>query len=189
MASEKEQIWLSEYLKTFNATEAARRAGYTWPNVQGQQKKEKFRDEIKRILAERAMSPQEIIDELQQIAQSDIADYFDRYNGLDLEKAQKDGKSKLIKKLKWRTITKIGKGEGEDDVEIHDTEMEMYSRHEALRDLGKVHALFTDKTRAEDWRTDLIALLKKGDVTPEVVLKSLDPETATALLREAGVAP
>jgi len=32
-------------------------------------------------------------------------------------------------------------------------------------------------------------MLKKGDVSPDDILKSLDPETAKALLRDAGVQP
>lgn len=144
--SPKEQIWLDTYLRTFNATEAARVAGYQWPEKQGYQKKQKFREEINELLRQRAMTPAEIIDELQQIALGDIADYFNGYTVIDLEKAKEDGKSKLVKKLKQRTVTKIGKTDTDEDVEVHDLELEMYSRHEALRDLGKIHSLFVERT-------------------------------------------
>jgi len=147
--------------------------------------------EIKERFEARAMKADEVIDRLSQIARGDIAAYMDDYGMIDFQAARKAKKTHLLKKVKQRTIRKMGEvkedGTTGEDVEIHDLEFETYSAHEALRDMGKVHALFTEKTRAEDWRTDLIALLRKGDVTPEMVLRSLDPETARALLSEAGV--
>ena len=147
MASEKEQIWLSEYLKTFNAAEAARRAGYKWPHQQGAQKKAKFRAEIDEILHKRAMTPEEIIDELQQIAQGDLADFMDIHGmgfNLTLEEAKEKGKTKLLKKVRQKTTIFSGRNE-EDDREVHDLDIEMYSRHEALRDLAKLHSLFIER--------------------------------------------
>ena len=169
MASEKEQIWLSEYLKCFNATEAARRAGYTWPNVQGQQKKEKFRDEIKRVLSERAYSPEEIIDELQQIAQGDLGDMMEVTSmgfSIDMKTAKKNGLTKLIRKAKQKTTLYQSKSELVPDSETHEIEIELYSRHEALRDLAKVHALFVDRTRNDsDSLTMLLAMKNEGKLT------------------------
>ena len=169
MASEKEQIWLSEYLKCFNATEAARRAGYTWPNVQGQQKKEKFRDEIKRVLSERAYSPEEIIDELQQIAQGDLGDMMEVTSmgfSIDMKTAKKNGLTKLIRKAKQNTTLYQSKSELVPDSETHEIEIELYSRHEALRDLAKVHALFVDRTRNDsDALTMLLAMKNEGKLT------------------------
>lgn len=169
MASEKEQIWLSEYLKCFNATEAARRAGYTWPNVQGQQKKEKFRDEIKRVLSERAYSPEEIIDELQQIAQGDLGDMMEVTSmgfSIDMKTAKKNGLTKLIRKAKQKTTLYQSKSELVPDSETHEIEIELYSRHEALRDLAKVHALFVDRTRNDsDALTMLLAMKNEGKLT------------------------
>ena len=169
MASEKEQIWLSEYLKCFNATEAARRAGYTWPNVQGQQKKEKFRDEIKRVLSQRAYSPEEIIDELQQIAQGDLGDMMEVTSmgfSIDMKTAKKNGLTKLIRKAKQKTTLYQSKSELVPDSETHEIEIELYSRHEALRDLAKVHALFVDRTRNDsDALTMLLAMKNEGKLT------------------------
>ncbi len=191
--SYKQKAFIDEYLLDFNATKASIRAGYSektaysigWENL----RKPEIKDEISRRLSERRMSADEVLDRLTDIARGDIADVLDIGSmgfNLDLKKAHDSGKTKLIKKLKQKTTIVIGKGENPDQ-EFHETEFEMYSAHEALRDLGKVHGLFTDKTRVEDWRTDLLAMLKKGDVSPDDILKSLDPETATALLRDAGV--
>lgn len=66
--TEKERIWLNEYLKCWNATEAARRAGYKSPEKQGWQKKEKFADEIKKRVNDIAMSAEERLITLSEIA-------------------------------------------------------------------------------------------------------------------------
>ena len=92
------------------------------------------------------MSADEVLDRLTDIARGDLGDYFDTFGQVDMLKLRQENKSKLIKKLKQRTITKIGKGETDEDTEIHDVEIEMYSAHEALRDLGKIHGLFVNKT-------------------------------------------
>ena len=47
MASPQEEDWLNEYFQCWNATEAARRVGYKWPNKVGPAKKQKFADEVR----------------------------------------------------------------------------------------------------------------------------------------------
>jgi len=122
--------------------------------------------EIKERFEARAMKADEVIDRLSQIARGDIEDYLNEFDGFDLAKARKAKRTHLIKKIKQRTITKIGKGEDEDDTEIHDVEFEMYSAHEALRDLAKVHALFVDRTRNDsDALTMLLAMKNEGKLT------------------------
>lgn len=147
-------------------------------------KNDKVSQEIKERFEARAMKADEVIDRLSQIARGDIGEYIDDYGVIDIAAARKAKKTHLLKKVKQRTIRKM---EGTEDIEIHDVEFEAYSSHEALKDMAKFHALFTDKTRTEDWRTDLIALLRKGDVSPEIVLRYLDPATANDLFKEAGV--
>lgn len=167
--TDKETIFLSEYLRCFNATEAARRAGYSSPEKQGFQKKEKFRAEIQEVLRKRAMSPEEIIDALQQIAQGDIGDVMDIGSmgfSVDLKTAKDRGLTKLIKKAKQKTTLYQSKSELVPDSETHEIEIELYSRHEALRDLAKVHALFIDRTRNDsDALTILTAMKNEGKLT------------------------
>jgi len=126
--------------------------------------------EIKERFDARAMKADEVIDRLSQIARGDIADFVDDYGGFDIQAARKARKTHLLKKVKQRTIRKMGEtkedGTTGEDVEIHDIEFEAYSAHEALRDLAKVHALFVDRTRNDsDALTMLLAMKNEGKLT------------------------
>lgn len=108
MASEMERIWLAEYLKCFNATEAARRAGYAHPNAQGPAKKKKFAEEIDAALQEKIMSADEALSKISEAAKFDPSPYIDKQGrlvGVDLDQLIEDGYGHLIRKL---TPTKYG---------------------------------------------------------------------------------
>jgi hypothetical protein len=101
--SEKQEIWLTEYLKTFNATEAARAAGYKWPNKYGAQLKEKLQGQIDSHLQKKVMSRDEALARLADIARFDVSDYitdYGRTKGLDIEKMKADGHGHLIRSVK-----------------------------------------------------------------------------------------
>jgi hypothetical protein len=42
--------------------------------------------------------------------------------------------------------TFLGKKEDDEDREVIETEVELYSAHDALRDIGKYHSIFVDRT-------------------------------------------
>lgn len=115
MASTKEQVWLSEYFTCFNATEAARRAGYKWPGRQGAEKKAKFAAEIQARLDELTMTADEALYHLSMIARADIGDYVVD-SGLDVERMKADGLGFLIKGAK-RMVTQF---DDRLEIEIHD---------------------------------------------------------------------
>ncbi len=150
LANSKEQIWLAEYLQCWNATEAARRAGYAHPNVQGSRllANVSISDAVKERISEKAMSADEVLLRLGNIARGDIAEFMDintiGYN-LDLHKAKEAGKTPLVKKVKQKTTTFIAKKESDEDREVTELELELYPADAALVHLGKHHALFTDK--------------------------------------------
>ena len=190
----KRQAFCREYIKDFNATKAAERTGYskktaraagcfllTIPDIQA---------DIKRLIAERAMTEDEIILRLADHARSDMGEFLDigsmTYQ-LDLKKAKELGLTHLIKKVKQRTTTIVHKdGEEEEHTTI---EIELYDAQAALVALGKVHAMFTDKVKVEDgWRTEIIALLKSGAISAQDVQEEMgDDSLAAELFREAGV--
>lgn len=60
------------------------------------------------------------------IARGDITKLLDDNGMVDIKKIKASGYGRLIKKIKQRTITKIGKGDKDDDTEIHDTEIEIH---------------------------------------------------------------
>lgn len=138
------EVFITEYLKCFNGTEAYSRA-YPKANRDSARAnaaellaKPSIKAEVERRLAEIHMTADEALRLMSDIARGDITDFLSPLGGLDTEKILKSGKGRLIKKIKQRTITKIGKGDKDDDVEIHDTELELYPADAALRDILKI---------------------------------------------------
>jgi phage terminase small subunit len=137
--SKKQRIFIDEYLKCWNATQAALNAGYSqrsahtigWENLQ----KPAIKEEIQKRLDESAMSADEVIQAIGDIGRADISDFIEideetgRLKSFDFAKAKKAGKLGLIK-----SITPAANGLR---VELHD-------RMKALELIGKHHALFTD---------------------------------------------
>jgi len=159
----KQKLFVESYLSDgFNATEAARAAGYKGNDVTlasvGYENLRK--PQIAAIVSERineaAMSANEVLYRLSAIARADIADLTDEAGRFDFEKAKKAKKTGLLKKLKRKTTKKQvdahteGKDKEAETIETsivyEEIEFEMHSAHEALRDLAKYHTLFNDRT-------------------------------------------
>lgn len=144
----KQQMFLNEYLKTFNATKAAKLAGYSEKTAYSQGhdllKHPEISEAIRARLNESAMEANEVLYHLAEIGRGDFDDITDANGNLDMEKARELGKTRLIKKVKQRTVTTADKdGAGSD---ITETEVEIHDRVRALELIGKYHKLFTDKT-------------------------------------------
>ena len=134
----KQQAFVTEYLRTWNASEAARIAGYAAPGQQGHRllKNVEITEEIQRRVSERAMTADEVLIRLAEQARGSMDDFVSFREGvklplLDLEKAHKAGKFGLVKKLKYNAEGTV--------------EFELYDAQAALVQLGKVHKLFTDR--------------------------------------------
>lgn len=134
----KRQAFVDAYLTTWNASEAARVAGYAAPGQQGHRllKDVEIADEVQRRVSERAMSADEVLIRLADMARGSMDDFVSFRPGvklplLDLEKAHAAGKFGLVKKLKYTADGAV--------------EFELYDAQAALVQLGKAHKLFTDK--------------------------------------------
>ncbi len=152
----KERMFVEYYLgeSFFNATDAARRAGYKHPNVQGPRMlvKVSIRAEIASRVAEAAMPANEVMARLSAIARGSVVDFLDEEGKFDLKAARQAKKDGLLKKLKQkRTSKRVDVHSDSEDEELEtslifeEVEFEMYSAHEALRDLGKYHDLFKEQ--------------------------------------------
>lgn len=158
----KQRVFIDSYLSNgFNATEAARTAGYKGNDVTlatvGYENLRK--PQISTIVSERlneaAMSANEVLARLSKIARGEVTDFLDEDGKFDLRTARKLQKAGLLKKLKSKRTSKhvdtFEKGDEESretletSLVYEEVEFEVYSAHEALRDLGKFHKLFTDK--------------------------------------------
>lgn len=142
----RQQVFVDEYLATFNATKAALAAGYSEKTAHSigheNLRKPEIAQAIKERLSATAMTADEVIMRLADMGRGDIDVFLSDDGGLDLDKARKAKKTHLVKKLttKRKVITK-------DDSEIEETitTIELYDAQAALEKLARVHALFSDK--------------------------------------------
>ena len=136
----KQQAFVDEYLKTRNATQAAIAAGYSAKTAYSigseNLKKPEIDEVIRQRTTENAMSADEVASLLAEQARGDMADFVDFHPGmklpiLNLEKAYRNGKMRLVKKLKFLPDGGV--------------EFELYDAQAAQVQIGKMHKLFTDK--------------------------------------------
>ncbi|MCP4536244.1 MAG: terminase small subunit [Chloroflexi bacterium] len=136
----KRRIFIDEYLKCWNAAEAARRAGYSEKTARTQGSKlltnADIKAAIKARIAESAMSADEVLLRLGEQARGSLSDFVDidpsgsGVYRVNLDKAKERGKLHLIK-----TLIPTANGAR---IELHDAQA-------ALVHLGRHHKLFTDK--------------------------------------------
>jgi hypothetical protein len=158
----KQQVFIDAYLSNgFNATDAARQAGYegnenTLSSVGYENlRKPEIASEVSSRLNESAMSANEVLERLSTIARGEVTDFLDEDGKFDLKAARKLQRTGLLKKIKSKRTSKQVDSltEGDEDnretletsLVYEEVEFELYSAHEALRDLGKFHKLFNDR--------------------------------------------
>lgn len=132
--STKQKVFIEEYLKTFNATQAALAAGYSpdtaynigYENV----RKREIAEAISKRLSEKAMSADEVLMRLAEQARAAYSDAIDEDGTVDVAKLVSTGRAHLIKAIKF---TESGK-----------KNVEFYDAQSALQLIGKHHKLFTD---------------------------------------------
>lgn len=179
----KQQAFVTEYLRCFNATRAATLAGYAEnsASVTGHNllRNPKISVVIEAAMQEQAMSAAEVLYHLTAIARGDIADVVDRSFNPDLATARGNNATMLIKRVKQKAITS-------EDSDISETEVEMYDRLKALELLAKYHDLI-NKVRVEDWRSQAVADIRAGALTYEALADAFSSDLATELFSAAGV--
>lgn len=135
----KQQVFVNEYLKCWNASEAARRAGYAKADRQGHRllKNVEIAAAIHLRVDELKMSADEVLTRLADHARNSMADFVRvSPNGMaeiDLQRATQANKMHLIK-----SFTEAGEKTG--------AKIELYDAQSALEKLARAHGLFTDKT-------------------------------------------
>jgi phage terminase small subunit len=147
----KRQVFIEEYLKCWNATEAARRVGYKYPRRQGSRLLSfvDIQAEIERRITEKAMGADEVLLRLAEQARCEYSDYIDSDGAVDLGRLKADGKMHLVKGIRETRHGQI--------VEFHDGQT-------ALVHLGRHHGLFVD--RSESKQVSDIIVEFTGNVDP-----------------------
>ena len=129
--TKKRRVFIEEYLKCWNATEAARRAGYKHPNVYGPTlvNLSEIREIIDARVEELTMEADEVLLRLSEIARGEYAKYVLSNGKIDIARMVEDGKAYLITKIR--------------DTQ-HGKHIEFCDMQSALVQIGKHHKLFTD---------------------------------------------
>lgn len=138
----KQQKFIDNYLgvSNGNATDAARRAGFAEPKVQGSRLLTfvNVREEVDRRYREECMGADEVLKRLADQAKGP-GEYFGTLDSgrayVDVEKLIADGKGHLIKSVKYTN-------KGACIVEFHDAQT-------ALSQIGRHHELFTDRSKTD----------------------------------------
>jgi len=103
-----------------------------------------FKAHLQKRYDEVHMSANEALKLRSDIARGDITELMTPLGNIDIDLIRESGKGRLIKKIKQRTITKIGKTDKNEDTEIHETEIELYSAADAQTDILKVQGKLKD---------------------------------------------
>ena len=160
----KQRKFTEEYLICWNASEAARRAGYRWPYKVASMLM--ARPSIKALIAQRvaetAMSADEVLHRLAEHARGSMADFVTDDGAIDLARARAAGKLHLV-----RRYSEAGEKAG--------ASIELYDAQAALEKIGKALGLFRERI----------------EMTVEVDVDSMREQLASKLSRlaEAGAAP
>lgn len=170
----KQQAFVEHYIACgWNATEAARRAGYSSKTAGSIGHENLTKPEIRAAIDARAaelkMTADEVLTRLADMARSNMGDFIKMVpaaNGkgkvavFDFDRASKAGKLHLIKSIK---ISSKG-----TSVELHDAQA-------ALVHLGRYHKLFVDRVEVADWRE----AARQAGLQPERLISSFEQALLT----------
>lgn len=166
-----EQKFVLHYLRCGNATEAARMAGYAYPNKASDQIRK--RPHIQAAMAEEmkgiAMSAEEVLHRLSQHARGNMLDFVHFPDDADMEpevslhKARDEGQMHLVKDYVHEEVISTREDGKETRTIRH--KIKLYDAQSALVHLGRYHSLFKDISKQEvsgeieisytnDWRGD-----------------------------------
>lgn len=137
--SAKRRAFVEEYLRCWNATEAAKRAGYSDQTAISQGSRLLTNVDVQAYIAQRlkekAMTADEVLQRLGDQARAPYAPYITDDGTVDLGGLLSAGLGHLIKSTKrdrWGAVT-----------------VEFYDAQAALTLIGRHHALFTDKVEQD----------------------------------------
>lgn len=178
--TDKQQAFINEYLKCWNATESAKRANYKGNDVTlaavGYEnlRKPQIKEEIQRRIEEETMSADEVLHRLTRQARGTFGDVL-RLAGsvplMDWERAFETGAIDNVKEINFR--------DGSITVKLYDAQS-------ALVQLGRAHGLFVDRTKNETYVDEIIDLLRQGKVTEDDVREAIGDKLADDLFKHVG---
>jgi len=142
----KQRVFVEEYLQTWNATEAARRAGYKGNNDTlrsvGSENLAKpyIKARIQERLREKALSADEVLSRLAEQATVNIAEFISECTLPD-----EDGNLYTRYMLNWDAVRARGHLIKSITNTQHGPRLELHDGQTALIHIGKHHKLFADR--------------------------------------------
>jgi phage terminase small subunit len=180
----KQQAFVDHYLQCWNATEAARRAGYagndnTLKSIGSENlTKPDISAAVQKRLDDNAMSANEALSRLADIARGDIGDFLSPESlTVDISK----GKTALIKRIEYRIYTT-------DESQTETVKIELHDSQRALETIARHHGLLKDTVVIEDWRSKAIELISSGQLGFKPLAEKVGYTLAQNLFENAGVA-
>lgn len=127
----KQQVFIEEYLRCWNGAEAARAAGYKYPRRSAYENltNPDVRQSIHKRLSLKAMFADEVLMRLAEQARADISDFIRQGGAIDWEAVAKKGH--LVKRIRH--------------VKGQESSIELYNAQAALDKLARAHGLFVEK--------------------------------------------
>ena len=134
--TDKQRVFVEEYLRCWNATEAARRAGYQHPNKRGPENvvKRGIAESIQTRIKEKAMSADEVLAHLADIARFDAGQVLGKAGVINWDEAKEQGDTRFVKKIEW----------GQNGLKV-----EFYDRMSALELIGKHQAMWIERQQTD----------------------------------------
>ena len=163
--SNKQRRFIDEYLRSWNATQSAIKAGYSEKTARFIGHENLTKPYIQEIIKERLqashMSADEALEIIAAHARGDMAELMDISSvgfNMDLQAARDKGLTRLIKKVKQKTTTFIAKKESDEDREVTELEVELYDAQSAAKMILQMHGRFTEYvdviSKGESLKTD-----------------------------------
>lgn len=147
----KQRVFVEEYLRSWNATAAAKAAGYSERTARqiGQQNLSKvdIAAEIERRIAELKMTADEALLRTADIARGDLSEWITEDGYIDIAALKASGKGHLLKKYKQtRRVTTTQSG---NEFETTMTEFELYPADAAQDRILRASGIYVERREHE----------------------------------------
>lgn len=145
----KQELFVEEYLTTFNATQAAIAAGYSQKTARAIGAENLTKPDIATVISQRlretAMGADEVMMRLAEHARGNLGDFLSTTpdGEIQLNLDNPKASTRLIKEVTQRRTVR-------EDVEETVLTVKLYDAQAALQLIGKHHKLFTEKIEIDD---------------------------------------
>jgi hypothetical protein len=156
----KEELFVAAYLGHGNATQAAKDAGYSAKTAYAKGSELLKRPRVakaieaakKRIVKKYQATAERTLEEMALVGYSDIRHYRIGNDGyVELAEGAPDSAMRAIKKLKRRArVEYIGRGKKRRAIVLYDTEIELWSKDQQLRNVGEHLKLFKENRGGDE---------------------------------------